>query len=196
MSITIDANSLEGNSDWELRVNNSTKVEKMYSTYLEGNSNTPAFVAHAQGGWTYYTVGVWNDMFGSKFPSGWGGGDQRAAGSYGWDSDGRYYAPVSGWYYFHCDVYMYCDTNQTSNYVHLLFGRNNAQNWNTSNRTPYIIHGHGGPRASAYHPHGPNISAVMYLTQGQYTNIKIYHNTSGNTRYHGNHTFFCGHLLD
>lgn len=193
MAITVSGSTINSNSDWTLRSNTSTTVETIRNNYAQGNQNTPAFCYHGNGGWRYFSRSTWNVMDNGRMGT-WNG-FQRASGGYGF-TNGRYYAPVTGYYYFHCDFYQYNNDGGTNNYTHMLFGRNNGNGWAVGGRTPYIIHGHGGPRGGAQYPHGPNISAVMRLTQGQYCNIRIYHNTSGQARYHGNHSFFCGHLLD
>lgn len=198
MAITVgtSGNRITGDSDFGIQVNTSTEVERIYSNTLSGNQNNPAFMYHGNGGWRYFTANTWNEMDGGRMGT-WQG-SQRAANGYGFNtSQGRYYAPITGYYYFHCDIYILCDTNNTNNYFHLLFARNNNQGWTVGGRTPYIIHGHGNFRGvGSTYPHGPNISAVMYLTQGQYCNIRIYKGNSGNTRYHGNHSFFGGHFID
>lgn len=198
MAITVggSGNRITGDSDYGIQVNNSTEVERLYTNYLKGNSNNPAFIYHGNGGWRYFTANTWNEMNGTRMGT-WQG-SQRGAGGYGFNtSEGRYYAPVSGYYYFHCDFYVLCDNNTTNNYIHLLFGRNNNSGWAVGGRTPYIIHGHGNRRGvGSDYPHGPNISAVMYLSQGQYCNIRIYKANSSTVRYHGNHSFWTGHLID
>ena len=196
MSITISGNKIQSTGDMEIRVSSSTVVEKLNNGVLSGNNNNPAFLYHGSGGWRYFSRNTWNEMNSSRIGT-WQGA-QRGAGSYGFNAtEGRYYAPLSGYYYFHCDFYILCDTNNTANYTHLLFGKNNNQSWTVGGRTPYTIYGHGNPRAvGSHYPHGPNISAVMYLSQGQYCNVRIYKGNSTNTRVHGNHSFFGGHYID
>lgn len=198
MAIVIggNGNRITGDSDYGIQVNTSTEVERVYSTNLRGNPNNPAFIYHGNGGWRYFTANTWNEMNGSRMGT-WVG-TQRGPGSYGFNtSQGRYYAPLTGYYYFHCDFYVLADTNNTQNYIHLLFGRNGGVGWNVGGRVPYIIHAHGNDRAvgSAY-PDGPNISAVMFLSEGQYCSVNIYKANSSNVRYHGNHSFFGGHFID
>lgn len=192
MAITIGSNSVACDGNFDLRVNTSTVVENFYNGFAGGNANQPAFIYHGTSTWTYLSANTWNE-----FTNGiWGGpaGQQKGAGSYGMQSNFRYYAPRSGYYYFHTDIYTLCDTNNTANYVHLLFGRNGSVSWNNS-RTPYTIYGHGNNRgAGSSYPSGPNISAVMFLSEGQYCSVYMYKGNSTSTRFYGAHSFFCGHL--
>jgi hypothetical protein len=198
MAITLGTSGtrIDGNSDWEIRVNNSQVVEKLFNGYAQGNTRNPAFVYHGNGGWHYLTANTWNYIEGSRWGTG-GAGRERGAGSYGFDlANKRYYAPVSGYYYIHCDFYTRCETNSTNNYIHLGINRNTARNWNNS-RQPHMIHMHGNKRgAGAAYPSGPTCSAVMYMTQGQYAGCHMYKGNSTVSRFYGDHSFMCGHLLD
>jgi len=192
MAITIGPSYIQSSGNMDMRVSTSNIVERFYNGYAGGNDYQPAFNAHGTVGWTYYPSG-WNELGSSVgFSPTW---YQKGAGSYGMNSNGRYYAPKTGYYYFHCDLYTLNDDNSTANYGHLQFARNGSLGWNNG-RVPYTIYGHGNARGigSAY-PHGPNISSILYLSEGQYCSIYWYSPGRGTTRYYGNHSFFCGHLI-
>jgi hypothetical protein len=193
MAISINGSQIIANGNMDMRVSTSTVVERFYNGFMGGNDQQPAFNYHGTSGWQYYSANSWNEML-NNF---WGGlaGYQKGAGSYGMNANWRYYAPRSGYYYFHVDLYTLCDTNNTANYTHLTFARNNNLSWNNG-RLPYTIYGHGNNRgAGSSYPAGPNISAVMYLDEGQYCSVYNYKGNSGNTRYYASHSFFCGHLI-
>lgn len=194
MAITLGPNFIRSSGNMDMRVSTSNVVERFYNGYMGGNDYQPAFIYHGTSTWTYLSANTWNEFTNGR----WGSptGQQKGAGSYGMNSNFRYYAPRTGYYYLHCDIYTLCDTNNTANYVHLLFGRNGSVSWPASSRTPYTIYGHGNNRgAGSSYPSGPNISAVMYLSEGQYASVYMYKGNSTNTRFYGNHSFFCGHLV-
>ena len=196
MPITIgeSGNRISSNTDMSLSVNTSTVVENFYNGFAGGNANQPAFQAAGTGGaWRYFVANTWNEV-GVTIPFGWTW-FQRGNSGGGMSSNGRYFAPKSGYYYFHCDFYQYQDTNNTANYTHLVFGINSNVSWNNG-RVPYTIYGHGNSQGvGAAHCHGPNISAIMFLSEGQYCTPYFYKGNSGNTRIYTEHSFFCGHLI-
>ncbi len=196
MAITIGSNTIVSNTNMDWRVSTSNVVERFYTNGVSGgNDYQPAFSYHGTNGWVYYSANTWNEMRDNY----WGGlaGYQRGAGSYGMNSNWRYYAPRSGYYYFHVDLYTLCDTNDTNNYTHLLLARNNNMSWMPSGRTPYTIYGHGNKRGAGggQYPSGPNVSGIMYLSEGQFCSVYNYKGNSGNTRVYMAHSYFCGHLI-
>ena len=192
MAITIGSNYIQSSGNMDMRVSTSNVVERFYNGFAGGNDYQPAFVTTGTVGWTYYPGG-WNEIGTSVgYSPTW---YQKGAGSYGMNSNGRYYAPRSGYYYFHGDLYTLNDDNTTSNYGHYQFGINGNVSWNNG-RTPYTIYGHGNSQGvgSAY-AHGPNISAIMFLSEGQYCSQYWYSPGRGRTRFYGAHSFFYGHLI-
>lgn len=192
MPITIGSNYIQSTGNMDMRVSTSNIVERFYNGFAGGNDYQPAFVATGTVGWTYYGGG-WNELgVNVGYSPTW---YQKGAGSYGFNSNGRYYAPRSGYYYFHSDLYTLNDDNSTSNYGHHQFAINGSLGWNNG-RVPYTIYGHGNSQGvgSAY-PHGPNISAIMFLSEGQYCSQYWYSPGRGRTRYYGAHSFFYGHLI-
>jgi hypothetical protein len=194
MAISINGSQIISSGNMDMRVSTSNVVERFFSNgVVAGNDFQPAFNYHGTNGWVYYSANTWNEMRDNY----WGGlaGYQKGAGSYGMNANWRYYAPRSGYYYFHTDLYTLCDTNNTANYTHLVFGLNGNLGWNNG-RVPYTIYGHGNNRAvGASYPAGPNISAIMYLDEGQYCSVYNYKGNSTNTRVYMAHSFFCGHLI-
>jgi hypothetical protein len=196
MAITIGTSGdrINCDGDMTLRVSTNTTVETFFNGFAGGNPNQPAFQAAGTGAaWRYFVANTWNEIGVTvAWNPTW---FQRGQGSFGMTSNGRYFAPVSGYYYFHADIYTLCDTNNTANYVHLVFGRNSNVSWNNS-RIPYTMYGHGNARAIASnYPNGPNISAIMYLDQGQYCSVYMFKGNSTSTRFYTDHSFFCGHLI-
>lgn len=193
MAITITGNQVNSTGDMYLRVASSSLVERFGNNLAYGNDYQPAFQAAGTTGWTYMVANTWNEL-GVTVTFNWTW-FQKGSGGYGMNGNGRYYAPRSGYYYFHADMYQYQDTNNTNNYTHFLFGINSNVTWNNG-RTPYTIYGHGNQRGigSAY-ASGPNISAIMFLNEGQYCSPYMYKGNSGSTRIYGAHSFFCGHLI-
>ena len=193
MAITIGSNYIRSNTDLQMRVNNGTTVA-IYNTNgtRYSNSRVPAFYASGQGGW-YYSgqMGGDNAEWIDSNISGWTWQvSQQNAGSYGF-SAGRYYAPISGRYYFYASTYMYCDTNSTACYMHFLFARNGGTGYNATGRTPYSIYGHG---TQNNYVDGVVQGTEMNLTQGQYCVIEC-RGQRNNSRTHGNHTYFAGCFL-
>lgn len=187
-------NTIRCDGNMTLQVSTSTNVETFFNNVAGGNANQPAFQACGTGGaWRYFAANTWNEV-GVTIPFGWTW-FQRGNSGGGMNSNGRYFAPKSGYYYFHCDFYQYQDTNNTANYTHLVFGINSNVSWNNG-RVPYTIYGHGNSQGvGAAHCHGPNISAIMYLSEGQYCSPYFYKGNSGSTRIYTEHSFFCGHLI-
>jgi hypothetical protein len=193
MAISINDSQIIASGNMDMRVSTSNIVERFSNGFMGGNDYQPAFIYHGTNGWVYYSANTWNEMLSNY----WGGlaGDEKGRGSYGMNANWRYYAPRSGYYYFHTDLYTLCDTNDTNNYTHLCFAKNGTLAWNNG-RHPHTIFGHGNNRgAGSSYPAGPNISAIMYLDEGQYCSVYNYKGNSGNTRVYMAHSFFCGHLI-
>ena len=193
MAITIGSNSITSSGSMDMRVSTSNIVERLNGSYLGGNDYQPAFSYHGSNGWVYFTASTNQEMTNSR----WGSpqGYQKGAGSYGMNANFRYYAPRSGYYYFHADFYVLNDTNDTANYIHIWFAKNGSTSWNNG-QTPHNIYGHGNNRgAGASYPAGPNLSAVIYLDEGQYCSTFIYKGNSSNCRFYAAHSAFYGHLI-
>ena len=191
MAITITGDSINSNTDLNIQPGNSGNPLYYYTNGIRYSDRTPAFNAAGTTGWLYgNNVGGGNGNYemASAFAWTW---NQRGQGSYGMNSNGRYYAPVSGRYYFYCSTYAYNDNNST-NYVHFNFGKNNGFGWNNG-RTPHTIYMHATPYN---HNDGIVCHSTMYLSQGEFCSIKNpYWNSNNSSRMYSSYTLFCGALI-
>ena len=191
MAITISGNTISSNeatttfntynSVFAQQVNNSYGRRTQYPSFNAANTNDSwRYSGQMSGaGWRQVTE--------------WGTGNswiwtQTAPGSYGMNSNGRYYAPVSGYYQFGMVVYYLDDANSYS-YTHMNFGKNGGLNFNNGR------HGHSifnYPSHGSY-AHGINCENIIYLSQGEYASPQPYMNNASQRIYHGHFGFF-GHL--
>jgi hypothetical protein len=106
-------------------------------------------------------------------------------------STGRFTAPSAGYYHFMMNLYMLNDIsapyNTGAGYIHPQFAKNGGLSWNNGT-LPYTIYTHG---AAANYPDGINISAVMFLSTGDFVDIRVYIHANS-TRLYGAHTGFWG----
>ena len=185
MTIIIGSNFIRSNTELRIQPAGTESARYLTNGIRFSNNRVPAFTASGNGGWRYR-----DQMGGSN--SQWSNiqwqVSQQGAGSFGFNAgQGRYYAPVSGRYYFYASSYMYCDNNSTGCYMHFMFGVNGNRNFNNG-REPYSIYGHGTPNNYVDGiVHSTNVS----LTQGQYVSLQTPW-ASNSSRVHGNHTLFCG----
>jgi hypothetical protein len=149
---------------------------------------TPMFHATGTSGWRY------NNSYGGY---GW----RELSGNFGWSAyqrggtnfqngNGRFYAPVSGFYQFQFQTYCRNDTNSTAGYVHFSFGKNGSVAMH-GGRTPHGIWRHGGRNNYA---HGLYADLGTYMNAGQYISVWIFWRNS-QTRFHGAHSIFNGYLI-
>ena len=159
------------------------------TTGTDVNTGSIAWGAVPVGGWTYansFGGYGWREIGG-----GFGGWDiqQRGGGNFN-TGNGRFTAPVSGFYHLVWQGYHYNDDNNTPNYQHLSFGRSGAVgDW--TGRTPHGIWMHG---TSNNHAHGVSQQLDLYLNAGEFTNVWVYW-PGGPSRIHGNHSHFSGYLI-
>ena len=152
----------------------------------------PAFAAVGQPGWLYA-----NNYGGSA------GSDRELNSIMNWNlahqyggsnfntGNGRFTAPVSGWYHFSTMWYLLNDNNSTSSYIHTFFRKNGSVNTTPGGRIPYNINMHGN--ANNYDD-GANYNSIQYLNAGQYVSLCIrWHST--NSRHHAGHQIFSGQLV-
>jgi hypothetical protein len=146
------------------------------------------WLASGTTGWTYansYGGYGWREIGGGM---GWDvyqrGGSNFSTGN------GRFTAPVSGFYHLTWQSYNYNDDNNTPNYVHLGFSRNGGTGaW--SGRHPHGIWMHG---TSSNHAGGVSMSLDLYLSSGEYTSQTFYW-AGGPSRVHGSHSIFGGYMI-
>jgi len=156
-----------------------------------GNSSTNGSImwqAAPTTGWTYansYGGYGWREI-----GSGIGWDSYQRGGSNFSNSNGRFTAPVSGFYHLNWQSYNYNNNNNTNNYVHLSFTRSGGLGaW--SGRTPHGIWMHG---TRNNHANGVTMNLDLYLSAGQYTSMMFYW-AGGPSRIHGNHSIFNGFLI-
>jgi len=191
MAITFTSDNIISNTDLYIRPG-SSGYPLYYSTEgIRFSDRMPAFNAAGTTGWLYGNqVGGGNGNYemGSAFGWTW---EQRGQGSYGFDSNGRYYAPISGYYYFYFSTYFHNDNN-SYNYIHLNFVKNDGYGWNNG-RTPHNIYGHGTPYT---YEDGIVVSCNMYLNQGETCAIRPpYWNSNNASRIYASHSTFSGCLI-
>lgn len=187
MAITITSDNIISSDLLNIRPNGVQYPLYYHANGTRYSSLTPAFTASGQGGWLYGGQIGNGAEWGSIFS--WNS-IQQGAGSYGFNnSQGRFYAPVTGRYYFYASTYFYNDNNSYS-YIHFMFGKNGSISFNNG-RSPYSIFGHGN---NNNHADGVVHSTNVDLVQGQYMTIQTPWNV-GTTRAYASHTLYCGALI-
>lgn len=150
-------------------------------------SSRPSFCAVGTNGWYY------GNTFGGgerEIDSTWGWSVQYETGGTNWSNNGRFTAPVSGYYHFNTMWYLLNDANTAPHYVHLFFRKNNNRAWNNG-RSPYTINMHS---TSSSYDDGASYAAVMQLSASDYCSLAVvWHGFS--SRIHAGHQFFNGHLV-
>ena len=153
--------------------------------------NKPMFAAAGQAGWLYtnsFGGGVGEKELNSTMN--WNLAHQYGGSNFN-TSNGRFTAPVSGWYHFSTMYYLYNDNNSTSSYIHTFFRKNGSVNTTPSSRIPYNINMHGNTNS---HDDGACYNSIQYLNSGQYVSLacRWHANTS---RFHAGHQIFSGQLI-
>lgn len=180
-----------GNDEIAISTGGSQKI-RFDSTGRPINPNQPAFYASGTGGWYYHNSfpstaspgGQWRELI-NAFT--WN--IQQQGGS-NMASNGRFTAPVSGYYYMYAQTYMYNDANNSNGYSHFNIGRNSSIYTGNTGRAPHTIYGHGVP--SHYVP-GIMASTTFYMNAGDYASICPY--MAPVARFHGDHSMFAGYLI-
>ena len=153
--------------------------------------NHPAFAVSATNGWLYASNYGGTGTFECGSVMGWNNASHQTGGSNWNPSNGRYTAPVTGYYVFHTCWYHLNDSYGTPSYVHNWIAPNGNINWMTGGRTPYNINMHGNRNQ---YDDGANYSAVFRLNATEYASVWIrWH--SYNSRHHAGHQIFSGHLI-
>jgi hypothetical protein len=188
MAITLGPNNIISNTDLRFRPGNTDYPLYYYTNGVRYTDKRPAFWAMGTVGWLYGNQVGNNAQWGSVF--GWTSGG-TGWGSYGFNnSQGRFYAPLTGRYYFYASTYHYNDNNSYE-YMHFMFGKNGGIGFNNG-RSPYSIYGHG---SNYNHIDGDVHATNVQLNQGEYMTIQSPWNIGGNQRVYASHTLFCGCLV-
>lgn len=169
-----------------------TQRIKFDTTGRPTNSNQPAFYASGTGGWYYNNSfpstaspgGQWRELI-----NGWTWNVQQQGGS-NMASNGRFTAPVAGYYYFYAQTYMYNDANNSNGYSHFNIGRNSSIYTGNTGRAPHTIYAHGVP---AHYVPGIMASTTFYMNQGDFASICPY--MAPVCRFHGDYSMFAGYLI-
>lgn len=150
----------------------------------------PAFAAVGQPGWLYANnYGGTGDRELNSIMN-WNLAHQYGGSNFN-TSNGRFTAPVSGWYHFSTMWYFLNDTNGTNSYVHTFFRKNGSVNTTPGSRIPYNINMHGNTNN---YDDGANYNSIQYLNSGQYVSLCIrWH--ARNSRHHAGHQIFSGQLI-
>lgn len=192
MSITIGSNYISGSGNIDCRRSGNQTV--VYTTYGK-TGDYPSFTAACtDSNWRYGGQlggsGGWRQT--STWPYATWAVNQRGAGSYGFNtSNGRYYAPVTGYYMFGMNMYMGNTTNNSQGYTHVNFLKNGGTGFNSSR------HGHSifGYKTQNFYMNGITMENVISLTEGQYVSPGPYWG-GGNNRLYCGHFQFFGHLIN
>lgn len=152
--------------------------------------NYPTFAAVGTNGWLY--AGSYGGTGEREVTSQMGWTTSHQYGGTNFDSNnGRFTAPVSGYYNFHTWWYLLNDANTPPNYVHLFFRRNNTRAWTAGGRSPYIMAMHQNTNS---YDDGYSHSCVMNMAAGEFCSLGIvWHGNS--SRHHAGHHLFSGHLI-
>jgi hypothetical protein len=151
--------------------------------------NHPSFCAHANAGWLYAPSYGGTGEYESGNIMGWSVSHQY--GGSNWNNNGRFTAPVAGYYTFNTWWYLLNDANTPPNYVHLFIRKNNSRSWTPGGRSPYIINMH--QNTNSYDDGVPH-TAVIQMAAGDYaSNAIVWHGNS--SRHHAGHHIFNGHLI-
>jgi hypothetical protein len=165
-----------------------TQAMRINSSGHKTTPNSIMWLASGTTGWTYA------NSYGGY---GW----REIGGNFGWDvyqsggsnfstGNGRFTAPISGFYHLTWQSYNYNDDNNTPNYIHLGFSRSGGLGaW--SGRHPHGMWMHG---TSNNHAGGVSMSLDLYLNSGEYTS-QFFFWAGGPSRVHGSHSIFGGYLI-
>lgn len=118
--------------------------------------------------------------------------NQRAPGAYGFNtSNGRYFAPVAGYYMFGINMYHGSDNSNSQGYTHVNFAKNGGLNFNASR------HGHSifGHNAQSFYSDGVTMENIIFCNVGDYVEPAPYWAPGGLSRVYCGHFQFFGHLI-
>jgi hypothetical protein len=152
------------------------------------------FAGSDHGGWYYANsfggVNRWTELNNLQPGGGWTWQVTQKGGS-NMSSNGRFTAPVAGWYSFYCQTYAYNDTNNSAGYTHWNIGYNGSiATDRVTGRVPHTLYGH---QVSANHVPGIMTTLEIYLNASDYAIPQPY--MASSIRFHGDHSLWCGYLI-
>jgi hypothetical protein len=107
-------------------------------------------------------------------------------------SNGRFTAPVAGYYNFFASTFYHNDTNNSQGYFHWNIGYNGSPSTDrNTGRTPHTMYSH---QTSANYTPGIMTNLQIWLNASDYTIPQPYW-SSGTGRMHGDHSLWCGFLI-
>ena len=150
----------------------------------------PAFQAWGTAGWLYApSYGGTGERELSNVPA-WTT-TYEAGGTNFNTSNGRFTAPVAGYYRFSTWYYLLNDANTPPNYIHPFFRKNNNRGWTAGGRSPYLMAMHQNTNS---YDDGFSHSAVIDLAASDFVSLAIvWHGNS--SRHHAAHQCFSGQLI-
>lgn len=168
---------------------------KSGSNIMHTQPNMPAFHACGNGGWYYGNsfggTGRWTELNNLQPGGGWTWQIGAQKGGSNLSTNGRFTAPVAGWYSFYSQGYAYNDTNNSSSYTHWVVGLNGSNATDrTTGRSPHTLYGHA---TSANYIPGIMATLEIYMNAGDYTAPYAY--MAPGFRCHGDHALWCGYLI-
>jgi hypothetical protein len=171
---------------------NANLIQKVGSSAIHTQPNMPAFHCSGNGGWYYGNsfggVGRWTELNNLQPGGGWAWQVTQKGGS-NCSSNGRFTAPVAGWYSFYSQNYAYNDTNNSGGYTHWNIGVNGSTA-TANGRSPHTLYGH---QVSANHIPGIMTTLQRFMNAGDYAIPLSY--MAPSFRIHGDHALWCGYLI-
>jgi hypothetical protein len=173
---------------------NTNNFVRSGSNIMHTQPNLPAFHCSGNGGWYYGNsfggVNRWTEINNLQSGGGWAWQVVQKGGN-NCSSNGRFTAPVAGWYSFYSQSYAYNDTNNSGGYTHWNIGLNGSTGTDrVTGRSPHTLYGHA---VSANHIPGIMSTLEVYMNPGDYCIPLSYF--SANFRIHGDHSLWCGYLI-
>jgi hypothetical protein len=175
---------------------NTNSFVKSGDNVMHTQPNLPAFHASGNGGWYYGSAfggaGRWAELNNLQPGGGFAWQVVQKGGS-NCSSNGRFTAPVAGWYTFYCQTYFYNDTNNSQGYVHWNIGLNGSPSTDRqTGRAPHSMFSH---QVSANHVPGIACTLEVYMNASDYCIPQPYFGGGNTGRMHGDHSLWCGYLI-
>lgn len=134
---------------------------------------------------------AWNYGIHNNTASYWNEGTDRGLGHFN-PSNGRFTAPVSGWYMFQCSIYVRNTNGVEGAYLHPQFFRNGVLAYQNG-KSPYKII----QTNSSTNPEYMDVQWAenIYLTATQWVTVNVYFRSQGNWEHYPDYSVFTGGLI-